>query len=464
VFRAILYPWRAVARVGVAFVRDRRATMHVLLAAGILPLVAAIGLAVDSSRGFLAKSRMSHALDIAVLAGARVYTSADRDSDIQKFFETNFPDGFLDATVEPLSIVPNDTDRTLTISARATIPTTFMQVVGINTMSVSALAQATLESRSVEVAMVLDITGSMSGQPIKDLRSAANNLVDIVVLPTQTPFYSKVALVPYAAAVNVGSSSLANQIRGTYTSGITCTTPTCQWYRYTNANGNVVSSPPQISNCVTARGGADAYTDTAPSTSPVGRHYPTSSSACISNAIVPLTSNRTTLHSKINALSAGGNTAGQIGVAWGWYMVSPNFAYLWPAASQPAAYGTQDLLKVVIIMTDGNFNTSYYNGVLSNEDTGDWNVGSKSEQINHANTNSPDTPFDQAKKLCDAMKDKNILIYTVGLGVQDDAGASDVLNHCATDSSHVYFPSNGTELKQAFHDIAMGIAWLRLSK
>jgi Flp pilus assembly protein TadG len=458
VFRAISYPWRAAARVGVAFVRDRRATMHVLLAAGIMPLVAAVGLAVDSSRGFLAKSRMSHALDVAVLAGARVYASDNRDSDIQKFFETNFPDGFMDATVEPLSIVPDDVNRTLTISARATVPTTFMQVLGINSMTVSAEAQATLESRSVEVALVLDITGSMSGQPIKDLRSAANELVNIVVLDTQTPFYSKVALVPYAAAVNVGT--YANQVRGTYTSGATCTTPTCQYYKFQDATQYNNWQIHQITSCVTERSGADAYTDTAPNVAPVGKQYPSSSSNCVSNQIYPLSSNRTNLHNRINNLSANGTTAGQIGVAWGWYMVSPNWAYLWPAASQPAAYGTPDLLKVVVIMTDGNFNTMYYNGVLSS----DADTGSNSEKINHKNSNDPDDEFAQAKKLCDAMKDKGILIYTVGLGVQSDPQSNDVLTHCATDSSHVYFPSNGTELKQAFHDIAMGIAWLRLSK
>lgn len=109
-FRAISYPWRLAARVGVAFIRDRRATMNILLAAGIMPLVAAVGLAVDSSRGFLAKSRLSHALDVAVLAGARVYSSDYRDSDIQDFFTTNFPDGFMDAVVQPLSIVPDDTN------------------------------------------------------------------------------------------------------------------------------------------------------------------------------------------------------------------------------------------------------------------------------------------------------------------------------------------------------------------
>ncbi|MGE5147825.1 MAG: pilus assembly protein TadG, partial [Candidatus Eiseniibacteriota bacterium] len=221
----------------------------------------------------------------------------------------------------------------------------------------------------------------------------------------------------------------------------------------------------QISNCVTERGGADAYTDTAPNIAPVGRNYPGSNVPCVSSTVLPLTSNRTTLHNKINGLSAGGSTAGHIGIAWGWYMVSPNWAYLWSAPSQPAPYGTPDLLKVVVIMTDGNFNTVYLNGVISGPDSQPASeTGSNAQKINQNSTNNPDTSSTQAKNLCDAMKAKDIIVFTVGLGVQNNATATDVLNHCASDAAHVYFPSNGTELKQAFHDIAMGIAWLRLSK
>ena len=462
-FRAILYLLRAVARVGVEFACDRRATMHVLLAAGILPLVAGVGLAVDSSRGFLAKSRMSHALDVAVLAGARVYSSPNRDSDINDFFVANFPDGFMDATVQPLQIVPDDVNRTLTITAHATIPTTFMHVLGINTMSISAETQATLESRSVEVSMVLDVTGSMAGTPLSDLKSAANQLVDIVVQDNQTPFYSKVALIPYSQAVNVGS--YASSIRGVYTPSTNCVypaAPTCEWYTFQDNTSWHNWQSQHITTCVTERGGTHAYDDAAPSTQLIPPNYPGSGNPCLSSQIYPLTSNRTTLHNKINNLSAGGSTAGQIGVAWGWYMVSPNFAYLWPASSQPAAYGTPDLLKVVVIMTDGEFNTVHLNGIIAQDSTS--GSGSSSEKIDANSVNYPDDAFTQAKKLCDGMKTQGIIIYTVGLGVQSSPGASDVLNHCASDSAHVYFPSNGTELKQAFHDIAMGIAWLRLSK
>ena len=143
-------------------------------------------------------------------------------------------------------------------------------------------------------------------------------------------------------------------------------------------------------------------------------------------------------------------------------MVSPNFAYLWPSASQPAAYGTPDLLKVVVLMTDGEYNSVYYNGIIASDST--TGSGSTDYHINHVSKNNPETSYTQAQNLCDNMKAAGVIVYTVGLDVINTSAAHDLMANCATDSTHVYFPSNGTELKQAFHDIAMGIAWLRLSK
>ena len=55
--------------------------------------------------------------------------------------------------------------------------------------------------------------------------------------------------------------------------------------------------------------------------------------------------------------SPGGTTAGQLGTAFAWYMLSPNWADIWPADSKPAAYGTAKLRKIAVLMTDGAYNT-----------------------------------------------------------------------------------------------------------
>jgi len=71
--------------------RDQRGDVATYLAAAINPLVAFCGLAVDTSRGYLMKSRLSYALDSAAFAGGRVmYDPMLGDETINRFFQANF--------------------------------------------------------------------------------------------------------------------------------------------------------------------------------------------------------------------------------------------------------------------------------------------------------------------------------------------------------------------------------------
>lgn len=539
--------WTAAARLLCSLTRDQRGGTAVFVAAAIVPLVGFMGLAVDTTRGYVVKSRLGSALDAAALAGGRVYASNRRDDDIRMYFKANFPDGFMNATTSPLVITPDDANKKLTVAGQATVPTTFMRVLGIDTMDVSTSTEIVLDSQNVEVSLVLDVTGSMAGQRIVDLRSAANELVDIVVQDQQAPFYSKVGLVPYSMAVNVGgyadqargaiaaptaitaatrtnpvvvsapghgfnngdkvyitgaigmtqinndmtrlptsatwpqfwvvANATANTFAltrsdattangtnwGTYNGGgaVHCTTAGCQYHTFRRFSDNNWTTH-EISSCVTERTGVNAYTDATPSGAPLGRNYPPPGTynPCLTPTIVPLSSNRTLLHTNINGLQAGGSTGGQIGVAWGWYLLSPNFGYLWPSASQPSAYGVQGTMKVAIIMTDGEYNSVYFNGVIARDATN--GSGSNLYKINQDSHNG--NSYNQAQQLCAAMKTAGIIIYTVGLDVIATPAAQDLVQQCATSPTHVYLPANGTELKQAFRDIAMKVSRLRLSK
>ncbi len=130
---------------------------------------------------------------------------------------------------------------------------------------------------------------------------------------------------------------------------------------------------------MTERSGSEAYSDAAPSVASFGRNYPSANNPCLANVITPLSSDRSSLSSQIDALSAGGSTAGHIGLAWGWYLLSPNFSSILPAESQPADYEEPDVLKVVILMTDGEYNSAYCNGVIARDSSA--GSGSRADQI-----------------------------------------------------------------------------------
>jgi hypothetical protein len=260
---------------------------------------------------------------------------------------------------------------------------------------------------------------------------------------------------------------------GTYTSGGTATceqskNPGCRRFAYTSAGWT--SEVREISSCVSERTGSEAYTDAAPSTAPVGPNYPSylwtdtnSPNPCPEPEIMPLSSDRTALKGVISTLEPKGSTAGQIGLAWGWYMIAPNFGYMWPNASQkPAAYRTKDLMKVVILMTDGAFNTPYCKGVIASDAGG--GTGNSTDHINCAGTNG--SPFTQSRALCEAIKNSanDITVYTVGFDVGSDATAKSFLTDCATDPTKALFPNTGSELKTAFKAIAQEISSLRIAK
>jgi Flp pilus assembly protein TadG len=248
---------------------------------------------------------------------------------------------------------------------------------------------------------------------------------------------------------------------GTYTNSgtISCTNPGCQYQYFTPASGST-KKVFTISTCVTERVGAEKYTDAAPSTSYVGRQYPASTNACLPQTIIPMTNDKAALKAAIDTLAANGSTAGQVGTAWAWYMISPNFAYLWPAASQPTPYGADQVLKIAIIMTDGTYNSPYCNGIIAKDAVS--GSGNASDHINCNATNGDS--YTQSRAVCDAMKAKGIIIYTVGFQLDADPNAQAIMSYCASDGAHAYLASDGAALDAAFRAIAVNIRRLRISK
>lgn len=287
--------------------------------------------------------------------------------------------------------------------------------------------------------------------------TALNSQKPTITYKTTTTFDTNIVGTSYTTAGTGGAGSCYSTSRSDIS---------CAFFNFTSASSTSESFP--ISTCATERTGTYAYTDDAPSTSLVGRNYPASTSygasstnPCPTSVITPLSTDKTALKAQINGLSVGGSTAGQIGLAWGWYMVSPNFSYLWPNSSQkPAAYGAEDLMKVVVLMTDGAFNTNYCKGVIA-KDAGSGSGGT-ADHINCAATNGD--AFTQAQTLCTKMKAKNVIIYTVGFDVGSDATAKSMLSTCATSSDYAYFPANATELKTAFKAISQQISALRIAQ
>ncbi len=72
-----------------SLLQDPRGGVGMIMGIAIIPLFAAIGLAVDSGRGYLVQSKLQAAIDAAGLAGGRAVGGGDPETDMVMFFEAN---------------------------------------------------------------------------------------------------------------------------------------------------------------------------------------------------------------------------------------------------------------------------------------------------------------------------------------------------------------------------------------
>ena len=247
-----------------------------------------------------------------------------------------------------------------------------------------------------------------------------------------------------------------------------CLKTGCQVYRFLGADSSYHVSA--MSNCVTERTGTNATTDVAPvAGNPatwLGRDYPGAGSLVVcqtANSLTPLTHDTAKLNTAIDNLTVTGSTSGQIGAAWGWYMLSDKWAGYFPGADHVPVSKTSPMLsRVMVLMTDGAFNTAHCNGVTT--ETYAYSSVATSDRIDNTVCTASDTPFNQAQAICTAIKADKIVVYTVGFQVGAEVGAEAFLRACATDDSKAYIAANATELKDAFKAIGKEISKLRLSK
>jgi Flp pilus assembly protein TadG len=280
---------------------DQRGSVAVIVGAAIIPLIGALGLATDTARGYLVKARLSQALDAAALAGGKVYFSTQRDADIKKYFAANFPSAstpiydspykatFMDAKVTLNTPVNGGVSgkENLTLKAQATIPTTFMRVLGFDTVTVDATSQVTRAISALDVIISMDFSGSMASPTTKitSARDAAITFVDDVFGTNSTspqltvdgvtynllnigfvPWNSKTRITTlgqnFTSSTTITSGSM---YKGAFTDPITGAAGTL--YKANNSEVPLLRKPEDLpggwSGCIYARYLGDQYNDDA---------------------------------------------------------------------------------------------------------------------------------------------------------------------------------------------------------
>jgi Flp pilus assembly protein TadG len=424
------------------FAADAKGSVGIIFALSTIVTVSLVGGAVDFGRAFSAREQAQSSADTAVLAAARVWqTENDPILAIEKGtaqFAANRP---ADLNTDAPVITVDPATNTVRLSVNVRSPSPFLSVAGTDTIEFSIEAHAKLARgatarRSLEISMMLDVTGSMAGEKIASLKSAAKDLVDIVVWDDGGHHTARVALVPFAEGVRPGP--YLDAVRGSKPAS----------HKFMDVRGN--SQTYKLSSCVSDRKGSDALTDAAPGgTAKVGPIYTASGACTPANAIMPLTDDKVALKTHIDGFTPSGMTAGQIGTQWAWYMLSPEWNAVWPAASRAGAYGAEDVTKVAILMTDGEYNQAYDAAGVATQTSG------------RASANG--TADGHARQLCESMKQKGIVVFSIGFELGSET-AQETLRGCATDASHAYMADDGEKLRLVFRDIAQRLSTFHLSQ
>jgi len=462
--------------------RDRKGAAAVFIAVGLIPLVGAIGLAVDSSLGYLLKSRLSKSLDTAGLAAGRVALQDNAADIARQYFDANFANTSGSITLTDFQFELDDTRQFVTISAQASAPTFFMRIFGQDVMTVASRARIERQTTGMELALVLDNTGSMWGGNYSAMLAAAYDLIDIIYGDETTVENLWVSLVPYTASVNIGPTRTA-------------------WL----ASGDrAVSSPGDFSTdgwkgCVMARSGGRDQDDStpsegafqsffyAPTTRTQDNNWPViktsiadqnlGSSSDRNNArgpnlgcaspITPLTDSRVTIEAGLAAMGPvhRGGTTGNLGLSWGWRVLSLSWRGLWGGATPPELpldYDTPLMEKVVVILTDGT-NQFYDHDGGSGTPKSDYTAYGRLDDMGVSTLGEGRAILDsRMAATCTAMKAEGIRMYTIIFGSSPDGTAQDLFRACATSASMYFYAPTSTALAQAFKAIGGELANLRI--
>lgn len=193
------------------FAASHAGNVAVIFAIACVPVVAAMGVAVDYTRAAKATSEMQDALDATSLALSRnpdlaTMNQAQILQFASDYFNSNFHADDIQALVLHASYTP--TGPSVTISATAGLPTDFMGILGRQSMPLARSSTTVWGEARLRVALVLDNTGSMSSSgKLTALKTATHNLLTQLQGAASTNGDVYVSIIPFVKDVNVANAA-----------------------------------------------------------------------------------------------------------------------------------------------------------------------------------------------------------------------------------------------------------------
>jgi len=467
------------------FWSDEKGSMIVMFAVALIPVLALMGAAIDFSRASLARTKMQGALDATALFLSKLPPGTSQDDLNAKasvFFFANYTE--LDVLGIQLTITPAATYGKLNLTATGTYNPVMVNLAGVTSFPVGTKTEVKWGNSRLRVALVLDVTGSMSSAgKMTAMKTATKNLLTSLknaatvngdVYVSIIPFNKDVAVDPvnwnadwvkYDWLEEDGSEALKSwkALNGTcslnYSTRSTCKalhTGSCSIWQYTSQNscqnnGGIwntsdvngvwtaaTQSAAAWNGCIMDRDKdpvASANYDTkntAPTSLTPGTQFPAEQFSSCPARVMGLSYDWIALNQKVDDLVALGNTNQGIGLQWGWQSLTS-------APFTIPAFEANYVYKHVIILLSDGVNTQNR-----------WSSSSTAIDAREAIT-------------CTNVKATGVTLYTVQVNTGGDP-LSTVLRDCATDTNKFFQLTSASQMITTFEQIGTELSSLHLSQ
>jgi len=345
------------------FLRDESGVMapQILIFFFLMLLVG--GVAVDLMRFETRRVALQQTMDRATLAAASLENTLDPEDVVNSYFEVSG----LSEELDDITVVEAMNSRTVTAKATVKSGNYFMSMMNVPYLQALNTSEAEQRVTNVEIALVLDISGSMaSNNKINNLKTAANEFID-TVLDNDTENKISISIVPYNGQVNLGPTlfSKYNVTNAHGRANSYCLDlPTSTYGSTSLSRSTPLPQTPHVDSWSSTTQGSSYVAITGPTVDGAGLF---SNMWCQPNAATFVTvhrNNRTQLKAQINGLIAVGATSIDLGLKWGAALIDPSARSIIGEmavsgqvptyfSSRPANYGDRETLKVIVLMTDG---------------------------------------------------------------------------------------------------------------
>lgn len=423
-----------------------------MFGATALLVLALVGFAVDYNGITASKVKYQAMADAAVLmaAGSGVQDEAELQALAEQVVAAHNYES--ETLITDLSILE---DNTLRVEVSAQKQLAIMSMFGAPTPTVRVGSESPPKGDvKLNLALVLDVTGSMEGTKITTLKSAATTLVDD--LDTGEPGDVMISVVPFSRYMKIPTSYL-----GSPWLEVEPTSEHC-WNRLdedasTGCEVDVDDEDGDMecdvevyyevceilswNGCMGSRAEPwdkrDYYGGT--------RLQGFAGGGSCHSELQTLSSNFDTVRSVIAGLDTREDTFIPSGLMWGWRTLSEDMPF-----TQANTADKNERKSAMLLMSDGQ-NTRSYGG-----------TNATFNGVFHWNSDTDDANADTAE-ICANIKNDGIIIYSVAFEVTDPDTIA-MMRNCATDPGKFFDAADTAALEIAFADVGKDLAQIRLSK